>query len=132
MMKPGRSFGIRSIIIFRRLLLTIKTFAGLEMEMMVSMFFDFGNKRHRVYHSDLNDAKSLGLGAVLSLYNDSQNRMWVGTNLGGLQCYNPANDNFKTYINDPQDSFSISNNDIRGMAEDAEGNFWVITHGKGY
>lgn len=93
--------------------------------------FDFGNKRHRIYHSDLNDAKSLGLGAVLSLYNDSQNRMWVGTNLGGLQCYDPANDNFITYINDPQDSFSISNNDIRGMAEDTDGNFWVITHGKG-
>ena len=93
--------------------------------------FDFSNKRHRIYHSDLNDDNSLGLGAVLCLYNDSQNRMWVGTNLGGLQCYDPAKDNFITYLNDPLDSFSISNNDIRGIQEDADGNFWIITHGKG-
>jgi signal transduction histidine kinase/ligand-binding sensor domain-containing protein len=93
--------------------------------------FDFKNKRHRVYHSDLNDPGSLGRGAVCCLYNDSQNRMWVGTNLGGLQCYDPVNDKFITYVHDPQDSLSISNNDIRGIQEDADGNFWVITHGKG-
>ncbi|WP_303924751.1 sensor histidine kinase [Draconibacterium sediminis] len=93
--------------------------------------FDFKNKQHWVYHSNLNDANSLGLGAVLCLYNDSKNRMWVGTNLGGLQCYDPENDNFITYMNDPSDSLSISNNDIRGLQEDADGNFWVITHGKG-
>ncbi|WP_319480965.1 two-component regulator propeller domain-containing protein [uncultured Draconibacterium sp.] len=93
--------------------------------------FDFKNKRHHVYHSNLNDPGSLGRGAVCCLYNDSQNRMWVGTNLGGLQCYDPVNDKFITYINDPQDSLSISNNDIRGIQEDADGNFWIITHGKG-
>lgn len=67
------------------------------------------------------------------LYLDAEKRLWVGTSEGLFRwkaSWPPRND-FVTYINNPSDSNSISNNNITGLYEDPAGTLWVSTFGDG-
>jgi len=64
---------------------------------------------------------------VRTLHLDSENKLWIGTRLGGLTCYNINNGTSKTYMHDPEDPKSISNNEILSIHEDKMGRIWVGT-----
>ncbi len=53
--------------------------------------------------------------------------IWVGTDGGGLNVYDPKTGNFKIFKNDPRNPYSISGNVIRGIAEDKDHNMWIGT-----
>ena len=62
---------------------------------------------------------------VHSITKDRNNIMWFGTE-GGLCRYNGSD--IKTFINDPEDSTSLSHNRIYDMLEDEQTNtIWVAT-----
>ena len=52
--------------------------------------------------------------------------MWVGTT-NGLALYQPDQENFKVFRNNPSSTSSISNNFITTVQEDANGKIWVGT-----
>jgi len=83
------------------------------------------------YGHDQNKKNSLGKGAILELFFDSNQNMWVGSYWGGLQRFRPETEDFVSYIHRPDHKNSISGNDIRSIAEDRFGNLWVCVHGKG-
>ena len=72
--------------------------------------------------------QGLSQGYVSSIIQDKEGFMWFATN-DGLNKY----DGYKVsvYRNNPNDSFSLPDNMISGIAEDKHENFWVATRNKG-
>jgi ligand-binding sensor domain-containing protein len=62
--------------------------------------------------------------SVYSLYEDSKQRLWIGTNGGGLNLYNRENNTFKFF----RMSDGLPNDVILGILEDGEGNLWLSTN----
>ncbi|MDM8565560.1 two-component regulator propeller domain-containing protein [Candidatus Halobeggiatoa sp. HSG11] len=70
---------------------------------------------------------------VGAIYEDSQGLIWIGS-ASGLSVYDKNNDTFTTYLHDPNDPTSISNNQItsttnrpQAIVEDADNMVWIAT-----
>ena len=63
---------------------------------------------------------------VYSIRADKQGNIWFGST-GGLNLWDRNNEKFIRYINEPNNSISLSNNNVTWVYEDKEGNFWVAT-----
>ncbi len=79
-----------------------------------------------VYRHDSKDTNSLSDNIVISLLNDSQGNLWVGTYSGGLCRYNKQKDNFDCFFAD-NNYGDISNNTIRVIFQDSKGNIFIGT-----
>ena len=93
--------------------------------------FDTKTKKFKHYPYRQNQEKvtpentgALDDSRVLCTYVDKQHNLWVGTNFGGLNLYNPVKDNFITYsdTNDP------AMRCITVIYEDKAGRLWVGTY----
>lgn len=80
------------------------------------------------YQYDFNNPNSVGNNIIFVLYKDSQERLWVGTENGGLNLYNPEQDNFFRYVHNSSDQESLSNNSVSAIYEDMDGALWVGVH----
>lgn len=85
----------------------------------------------RVFKNVINDNKSLRDNRIKSLFKDSSGKIWIGTLTGGLHRYNSSFENFDSWIEDRQDSGSISANGVWTICEDNEGLIWFGTSGGG-
>ena len=65
---------------------------------------------------------------VNSIYEDFKGLLWIGTQDGGLFCYNPINKKIKVYTTDPKDTTTISSNQITDFCEDGTGTLWIIAN----
>ena len=83
--------------------------------------------RIKVFTVDENIKGGLKSSNIRTIYIDKKNNIWIGTRLGGLTKYNQSDDLWETYLNDPLDSNSISNNEILEIVEDNKGRIWVGT-----
>jgi signal transduction histidine kinase/ligand-binding sensor domain-containing protein/DNA-binding response OmpR family regulator len=63
---------------------------------------------------------------LISIYEDSKQRLWIATDNGLFQ-YNVRTNRFRLYENDKTDPFSLPSNRIKAVAEDKWGNIWVGT-----
>ncbi len=64
---------------------------------------------------------------VDAIYQDSENRLWVGTGNGGLNLLNSDSISFERLQHDPNDVNTVSSNKIVCILEDSERNLWVGT-----
>lgn len=85
----------------------------------------------KVFKPISGDTTSISNNRILSLYLDSYGKIWVGTQGGGLNEYNPLTETFTRYMHDPNDDNSLSNNDVYDIVEDDEGLLWLATYGGG-
>ncbi len=69
---------------------------------------------------------SLGSNMVASLFEDNQNRIWIGTD-SGLSLMDVEAGTFTTYRNDPADPASIGGDSIFSIYEDRSGLLWFGT-----
>jgi signal transduction histidine kinase/ligand-binding sensor domain-containing protein len=79
-------------------------------------------------------SESLGgnVGSIMKIFEDSQNRLWIGGWLCGLQKLNNAGTSFEFVTVSPDTlTKQLITADIRGITEDRQGNIWVSLHGKG-
>jgi ligand-binding sensor domain-containing protein/signal transduction histidine kinase len=72
------------------------------------------------------DSTSLSNNEVRCLYEDKQQRLWVGT-YKGLNIFSPSARSFKRYFHHAYDSTSISSNIICSVHQDKAGRYWVAT-----
>jgi signal transduction histidine kinase/ligand-binding sensor domain-containing protein len=79
------------------------------------------------YHSDQRDSTTLAYNYIEELFWSSDNYLWIGTWGGGLFRYNPADDSFLRFNNNPDDPNSLSSDRVTVIIEDAEQNLWVGT-----
>lgn len=82
------------------------------------------------------DDRSIAKGSILSLLEDSQHNLWIGTENEGLDCldlkkFDSGDPTFTHYQNDQTNAFSLSNNTVYAILEDRQKNLWVGTYSKG-
>jgi ligand-binding sensor domain-containing protein len=79
----------------------------------------------KIYASDDADTTSIRGNFIMSLFEDSERRLWVGTLEAGLSLYDRGKDIFYNFEHDPKDSTSILGNSISSIYETPEGELWL-------
>jgi len=64
---------------------------------------------------------------VRHLYHDRGDNLWVGTDLDGLRWRDPASQRFVSYLNQPLDRHTLSDNQVGAIWVDRTGTLWVGT-----
>lgn len=65
--------------------------------------------------------------AVLTLFEDREGTLWIGTWMQGLFKYNEKSNSFTVYKNDPANPASLSSNMVTSIYEDQGKNLWIGT-----
>jgi signal transduction histidine kinase/ligand-binding sensor domain-containing protein len=73
------------------------------------------------------DNKSISSNNVISFFIDCKDRMWVGTDGGGLNLYNSRDNTFSHYKADESNNLALNNNSVRSIMEDRQGILWLGT-----
>ncbi|MEM6643087.1 MAG: two-component regulator propeller domain-containing protein [Bacteroidota bacterium] len=90
-----------------------------------------GNIEKHKFENSLAAPNSISGNIILSIIEDNNNLIWIGTNGNGLNLYNPNKKNFQ-HFNRQNTPGSISFNKIRALESDSKGNIWIGTEGGGY
>ncbi len=80
-----------------------------------------------VYRNNPKSNSTLSNNDILAIYEDRQGKIWVGTNGGGLEEYNPVLNQFIHHRFNAGDKESISSNTVKCIFEDKEGMLWLGT-----
>jgi ligand-binding sensor domain-containing protein/DNA-binding response OmpR family regulator/nitrogen-specific signal transduction histidine kinase len=82
------------------------------------------NDEWKIFQHDPGNSASLPHDKVVSLYEDSQKRLWITTEGGGFCRYNPADETFTSFSSKE----GLPNDVVYKMLEDAHGRFWLTTN----
>jgi streptogramin lyase len=86
--------------------------------------FNSSSQNFTTYKPDPN-ARGLNYYAIAE---DSNGNLWLGSNFGGLQRFDPSTERFtEIYEHDAKDSTSLSNNRVNSVYFDHSGTMWVGT-----
>lgn len=85
-----------------------------------------GTDNYRVYRSSIGDKGRISGNTVFCSRLTKTGRILFGTDKG-LNIYNPQNNSFTQYLNQPDITHSLSNNYIFAISEDRNGYFWLAT-----
>lgn len=94
-------------------------------------FSDKGEPELFHYIHDIKDVNSISGNYIFTVFEDSNGRLWIGTENEGLNLFDRENNRFIHYRADPFDEYSLNNNSIWSVYEDKTGNIWVGTHAGG-
>ncbi len=73
------------------------------------------------------NANSLSNNNTFCLVESADGLLWIGTDPGGLNVYDPQTGLFSVYRNDPNDPESLLNDSIWALMEASDGKIWVGT-----
>ncbi len=88
-------------------------------------YYDRKSNKFTSYMNTFNNNK------VLAVRKDRKGGLWIGTWNGGLNYFNPVTKQVKKYRHNPENSRSLSDNNIFYILLDSKGNIWVATWGNG-
>ena len=83
--------------------------------------------RWEVFRHRAGEPDSLAHDRVLSLGEDADGRLWIGT-LDGLSAYEPGKRRMRSFRHDPADSHSLADNLVRAILQSGDGALWLGTH----
>ncbi|HEY8934672.1 MAG TPA: two-component regulator propeller domain-containing protein [Cyclobacteriaceae bacterium] len=75
--------------------------------------------RIQQYTHHQNDKESIPNNPILSIFEDSKNRMWFGSWDGGLSLYNEKHNSFTNFIPDKSNPHSLSNPNVFSVKEES-------------
>lgn len=95
------------------------------------------NKKTNTFKNFLHNESnpnSLSFNVVLSIFQDKNRNVWVGTKGGGLNKlidpgFSPQEARFRVYKNEPDNPASLSHNDVYCIYQDKSGVIWIGTAG---
>lgn len=64
-----------------------------------------------------------------TIFEDSEGVIWVGSHRDGLYYFNPKNRLHGKFVNNPEDTGSLSNNRVNWIFEDSRSRLWIATEG---
>jgi len=95
--------------------------------------FDRASETFTAYRYDSADPTSLGddyIEAIAPVLNEAEpHLLWVGTDNGGLNKFDPTTGRSIRYQHDPANPTSLSHNEVRNVYTDRSGVVWVGTNG---
>lgn len=68
---------------------------------------------------------------VSSFAEDKYHNFWIGTERGGLNYFDAKSKRFTAFKNNPNNPYSLSNDNIQDIVLDKQGNLYIATHGSG-
>ena len=83
------------------------------------------------YQHDPTDPHSLSHDMAVSIFEDREGLLWVGTGGGGVSKLDLQPKQFALYQHEPGNPNSLAANDVRALYEDRFGDLWVGTYGGG-
>ncbi len=66
--------------------------------------------------------------AIVSIYQDKEGDLWLGTDGGGLNRFNEASNQFEHFLADPDNPKALSHKTVTAIAENEQG-LWLATEG---
>lgn len=81
----------------------------------------------QAYRQELNINNGLNGNKIKCLFEDSKNRLWIGTNYTGFYRYDRSLDKFIQYQKENNNMNSLSNNHVLAIQEDKDGFLWIGT-----
>jgi ligand-binding sensor domain-containing protein/signal transduction histidine kinase len=91
----------------------------------------FDGYSFKVYRHDPQDPQTPSHNLIMSLHQDPEGVLWIGTYGGGLDRFDPQTGLWGHYQHDPDDPHSLSDNKVRSIYGDRSGILWIATHGGG-
>ncbi len=85
----------------------------------------FDGYNFEVFKHDPLNPNSLSYNTVWFTYQDRRGAIWMGTDGGGLNRYDPETGNFRHFFHYPDDVESISSNRVLEMHEAADSSLWI-------
>lgn len=79
------------------------------------------------YEHKNSDSTSISDGFIWCIFEDEEHYLWIGTNDGGLNKYDPKTDKFICYKNNPADKNSILSNTVFFIVQDDDKSLWLST-----
>jgi diguanylate cyclase (GGDEF)-like protein len=80
-----------------------------------------------VFQHDTNNPNSLSNNNTFALMESRDGLIWIGTDPGGLNVYDPATGKFSLYEHDPENPNSLADNSIWSLLEAEDGSIWIGT-----
>ncbi|WP_321373278.1 two-component regulator propeller domain-containing protein [uncultured Draconibacterium sp.] len=80
--------------------------------------YNFKTQKKINYYHNPNDNNSINPGHVLALFQENEEKVWIGTNGGGVQLFNPLTGRFK-------DVEPFENKHVRCFLKDSKGDIWI-------
>lgn len=81
----------------------------------------------RIYEHIDSDSSSISDGFIWCIFEDEEHYLWIGTNDGGLNKYDPKTDKFTYYKNNPSDGNTILSNSVFFIIQDDDKSLWLST-----
>jgi len=84
----------------------------------------------KVYLTDSNETSSISHHYINALYEDKLGFIWIATDGGGLNRFDPKSEKFKTFYHSSANPSSLSHNSVTSLSSASNGKLWVGTsHG---
>ena len=83
--------------------------------------YDYSTDSFKTYKFNRDNTYSIKGNRILSLLEDSKNRLWVGTHGGGLNLYDPDLDGFRAF----RTQNGLLSNTVNAIVEDDQGTIWI-------
>jgi len=84
---------------------------------------------YRLYSHNPSDDTSLTSNVIVSLCKAGNGKIWIGTYLSGMDCFDGKK--FTHYRHDPNNPNSLANDNVWSIVEDRSGMIWIGTLGGG-
>lgn len=108
--------------------LWVGTFGGGLNKLAAQFLEDTSGKAKFIRFTSNGSGNSLSNNIVTALFEDNEQRLWIGTLGGGLDQYDQFRNRFINFKNDPDNESSITKNEVLSVFQDRSGNIWIGTH----
>jgi ligand-binding sensor domain-containing protein len=93
--------------------------------------YRFDGYNFKIYRNNLNDTNTLSNNTIRALAFDKEGLLWIGTQGGGLDCFNTKTENFTHFVHKGNRVNEISGNSIWSIMADKNDDIWIGVSGKG-
>jgi signal transduction histidine kinase/ligand-binding sensor domain-containing protein/DNA-binding response OmpR family regulator len=89
------------------------------------LYLDRKSGRYTTYKHNAKDPHSLSSDVIVNMYLDHEDKLWIGTFFGGLNCFDGSK--FTRYQHSDQDPASLSGKSVWEIFEDSQHRLWIGT-----